>query len=118
MADARGASSLGGQHFQAAMRTPSIAEALDDETAILLFVIAVATQSEFKSAKGPQPMLQKLCSSAIVAPCTTGDGDAARSAMVDELAGIHAALFPALTTALPDAFPAEHFTVRCLGHTF
>ena len=87
------------------MRTPSIAEALDDETAILLFVIAVATQSEFKSAKGPQPMLQKLCSSAIVAPCTTGDGDAARSAMVDELAGIHAALFPALTTALPDAFP-------------
>lgn len=42
--DARGASPLGGTDFQSAIRTPSVADAIDDETAVLLFVLAIAGQ--------------------------------------------------------------------------
>ena len=117
VADVRGGSALGGEAFQAAMRSESVAAALDDETATLLFVLSVAANHSSTSASTGTALssLAMQCVSAVAsaADCSHGQQPASdvQAELQAELASIHSALFPALTNACPAGFPADGFTL-------
>ena len=127
--DARGSAVEAGEAFQQAIKHPSIAGAIDDETAMLLFILAAAAQPPVPgrrwqslwtmalSPTAPPPTTAGQNEDAAVAGTTsdkaTAEEEEEDDAMVLELRGIHEALFPALSNAFPAAFPADAFTVSC-----
>lgn len=112
VADTRGGAVEAGEEFQRAMKHQQVQEAVDDETANLLFILGAAAQPKKPGLRWQSlwpaalsPILDERQTSGAVDECDKNDP------MVLELRGIHEALFPALTNAFPDAFPAAAFTV-------
>eukprot|EP01048_Picozoa_sp_COSAG05_P009700 COSAG05_NODE_810_length_7182_cov_5.572780_4_plen_335_part_00 len=111
VADARGGSALAGAAFQSAIVSPTVADALDDETAVILYVMGVAASVSQEQAE-VTPMVAIQCRAAVATGCIAVAGDEQQlSAVEEELSAIHGALFPALTNAYPEAFPAHAFSL-------